>query len=118
MRRWIRLLAAAVATLMLLAPASGQAVSGGAKLTWSLSSGGGSISSYDYGTMNVGQSASQAFILTNTGGSASGVLTVTLSPISGSAAAFTTTADTCSKISLSGGKTCGVTVRYSHSASG
>ncbi|MGH3205851.1 MAG: DUF1573 domain-containing protein [Streptosporangiaceae bacterium] len=61
---------------------------------------------FDYGTVNEGQMVSQAFTLTNSGGSASAALTIT---VTGSAA-FTETADSCT--SLGPNKSCSVTVAY------
>ena len=68
---------------------------------------------YDYGTVNVGHTVSQTFTLTNSGGSATSALRIT---VTGSAA-FTMTADSCAG-SLGPRKFCTVTVSYSPSASG
>ena len=65
-------------------------------------------SPFDYGTVDVGQADSQTFALTNSGGSATGMLSVTL----GGAAEFTITADACSGTALGPGKTCNVMVQY------
>lgn len=51
---------------------------------------------YDYGLVTVGQTASQTFTLANSGGSASGAITATLT----ASAEFTKTADTCTGTSL------------------
>ena len=67
-------------------------------------------SSYDYGTIDIdfGTPASQTFVLSNTGGSATGTLSVSLSGSS----AFSKTADTCTAVSLGPRKSCSVTVQY------
>ena len=63
---------------------------------------------FDYGQVGAGQAVSQTFTLANSGGTATGVLTGTLT----GAAAFTVTGDTCTGISLAVGGTCTVTVRF------
>jgi hypothetical protein len=68
---------------------------------------------YDYGQVRVGQRAAETFTLVNTGGRASGALTVT---VSGSAA-FTITAGTC-RSSLGPGKKCTVRVRFAPARAG
>src|SRR5215216_2478900 len=104
MRGLVRIiLAGAMAAFTLLAPAAGQAV-GGPALDWSPATNG----AYDFGTVAVGQTASQTFTLTNSGGSATGILTVALSGSS----AFTKTADGCTMISLGPRRSCSVTVEY------
>ncbi len=65
-------------------------------------------SSHDYATTDPGTTASQTFVLTNTGGSATGALTVSLSGSS----AMSVTADGCTAKSLGPRKSCSVTVRY------
>ena len=70
--------------------------------------------SYNFGTLEVGTTASKAFTLTNTGGTASGALAVSLT----GSATFTKTADACTGISLGAGKSCSVTVQYSPSGAG
>ena len=67
---------------------------------------------YNFGTLDVGTTASQIFTLTNIGGTASGALTISLGAEAG---VFTKTADTCTGISLGPGKSCSVTVQYSPS---
>jgi Domain of unknown function (DUF5050)/Abnormal spindle-like microcephaly-assoc'd, ASPM-SPD-2-Hydin len=71
-------------------------------------------SSYDYGQVTIGQTASQAFTLTNSGGQASGPLTVTLE----GPAAFTTTSDGCGATSLGPGQSCTVNVRFAPTSPG
>ena len=66
-----------------------------------------SPSPYHYGQVAAGQAASRAFTLANTGGRATGKLTVALA----GPAAFTITANTC-KHSLAPRKSCTVTVRF------
>jgi Abnormal spindle-like microcephaly-assoc'd, ASPM-SPD-2-Hydin len=71
-------------------------------------------SAYDYGQVAVGKTASQTFTLANSGGSASGALTLALSGPS----AFTTVGDTCSAISLGPGQSCTVTVQFAPVSAG
>jgi Cep192 domain 4 len=65
-------------------------------------------SSWDFGTIAPGSTASKTFVLTNNGGSATGALQVTLSGSS----AFSKTVDTCTAVSLGPRKQCSVTVQY------
>jgi hypothetical protein len=65
-------------------------------------------SPYDYGQVTIGQGATQTFTLANSGGQATGALTVTLA----GPAAFTASGDTCTGASLSPGGSCTVTVRF------
>jgi hypothetical protein len=110
MRGLIRsIVAAAAAAVTLLAPAAGQGA-GPPALAWLPATNG----VYDYGTIAPGQTASQTFALTNSGGSATGILTVALSGSS----AFTKTADGCSATSLGPRRSCTVSVQYSPSAAG
>jgi hypothetical protein len=83
---------------------------GAPSITWSPATGGG----FDFGTVGVGDSQSQTFTLTNSGGSATADLTVTLSGPD----AFTVTQDGCSGTSLGPRKSCQVTVQYAPTASG
>jgi Cep192 domain 4 len=69
---------------------------------------------YDYGQVTNGQTASQTLTLANSGGKASGALTVT---VAGSAQ-FTITADTCTGISLAKGKSCTVMVQFAPTTAG
>lgn len=100
------------AALVLLAVAGQQA--GGAPmpamLAWSPTTPDG----FDYGRVNVGQTALQEFTLTNSGGRASGTVTIDLS----TSAAFSITADGCTGTSLGPRKTCSVTVEYSPTMAG
>jgi hypothetical protein len=64
-------------------------------------------SSYDYGLVATGESATQTFTLANSSGQATGPLTVT---VAGSAE-FTTIGDSCTGTSLGPGKSCTVSVR-------
>jgi hypothetical protein len=63
---------------------------------------------FDYGTVDVGQAVSQTFALTNSGGSATGMLRASLS----GSATFSITADGCTGTALGPGKSCNVTVHY------
>jgi centrosomal CEP192-like protein/low-density lipoprotein receptor class B len=69
---------------------------------------------FDYGTVDVGDAESQAFALTNSGRSATGMLRVSL----GGAAEFTITADACTGTALGPGKSCNVTVQYAPTTAG
>jgi hypothetical protein len=77
-------------------------------LSWSPSAN----SVYGFAAIGAGQSAVQTFTLTNSDGSATGALTVTLS----GPAAFTLTADGCTATSIGPGKNCSVTVTYAPSS--
>lgn len=88
-----------------------------ALMTWSVS--GASVASSDFGTVDAaaGHSASQTFSLANSGGVATGALTVTLQVTSGAAGGYAITADSCTGTSLGptaagAAKTCAVTVTY------
>jgi sugar lactone lactonase YvrE len=65
-------------------------------------------SPYDFGEVRTREAASQSFTLANSGGRATGPLTVT---VAGSAT-FTTTGDTCTGTSLAQGASCTVTVSF------
>ena len=65
-------------------------------------------SQYAYGLVSVGARPERVFTLANSGGRASGALSVS---VSGSAS-FTVMADTCTGTSLGPGKSCTVTVRF------
>jgi Raf kinase inhibitor-like YbhB/YbcL family protein len=62
----------------LLVPAGGQA-GGAPSITWSPTTSGGT---YQYGAVTPNQTASQTFTLTNSGGSASGMLSISLFALS------------------------------------
>lgn len=64
---------------------------------------------FDYGSIEFGSTGSQAFVLTNSGGVATAVLTVALTGSS----AFSISSNTCSATSLGPKKSCSVTVQYS-----
>jgi uncharacterized repeat protein (TIGR01451 family) len=108
MRGLIRILVTGVVTVAaLFVPAAGQAANAPSSppaLSWSPTTGSGS---FDFGTQ-VG-AVSQQFTLTNSGGSATGALTVKVSPSPGP---FTITADGCTGTSLGPTKSCKVTVKY------
>jgi Cep192 domain 4 len=111
MRRylWPLALLAALAAV-LLAPAAGQA-SRSPSLAWSPTTSAGT---FDYGAVDVGQTASQDFTLTNSGGSASGALTIALSGSS----AFSITSDACTATALGPNKSCALTVEYAPTTAG
>ena len=73
-----------------------------------------SPSPYDYGQVSRGQSASQTFILSNSGQKTTGRLRVRLS----GPAAFSITRDTCRKARLRPGGACAITVRLAPSRAG
>ncbi len=108
MHRFIRVVSA-LAAVALLVPVAGQA-SQEPILALTPSTNG----AFDYGTVVACQTVSQTFTLTNSGGSASAALTVSLT----GPAAFTKTADGCTATSLGPGKSCSVTVAYSPTAAG
>ena len=70
--------------------------------------------SYDYGTIDSGTTASKTYTLTNSGGTATRALTVSLPDPS----AFSKTADTCTGTSLGPNKSCSVTVQYAPASAG
>jgi centrosomal CEP192-like protein len=100
----LALLATGVICLSLAAVASARAPA----LSWSSSSG-----SFDYGTVQAGQTPSLTFTLTNTGDSGTGALTVSLP----SPSPFSITSDTCTRTSLGPRKSCTVTVQYTPATS-
>jgi hypothetical protein len=71
-------------------------------------------SSYDYGEVTTGETASQRFTLTNSGRKATGKLKVTLE----GAAGFTLTRDRCSGTKLRPGKSCVVKVQFAPTSLG
>jgi hypothetical protein len=109
MKRSIWTVGAMAAVVGLLVPAAGRA-GGPPAIAFTPSTNGG----FDYGTVVVGQTASQTFTLTNSGGSATASLTVALT----GSAAFTKTADGCDGRSLGPNKSCSLTVAYSAIAAG
>jgi hypothetical protein len=96
-------LVAAVGFLLL--PAAGSA---GGKPSIAFAPG-----SHDFGTIDKNTTASQTFVLKNTGGSATGALMISLP-----GSAFSKTADTCSATSLGPKKQCSVTVQYAPTTDG
>ena len=100
------LIAVGVLGLALLLPTAGQAARAPATAF--------NPSSYDYGTVDAGTTASKTFTLTNSGGSATAALTVSLT----GASAFSKTADTCTATSLGPNKSCSVTVQYAPTTDG
>jgi len=99
-----------LASLALMAAPS-WASSASPSLVWSPTTSSGT---YNYGTLEAGETKSETFKLTNSGGKASGALTVT---VPGSSA-FSITSDTCTERSLGPGKTCSVTVQFAPKTSG
>src|SRR5262245_45515112 len=106
--RIIGALAACAVTVLVVAVA-GQA-GGPPSLAWSPSTN----DSFGFGLVGVGKTVSQTFTLTNSGGSASAALTVTLT----GPPELSITEDTCSETSLGPRKSCTVTVEYAPTASG
>jgi hypothetical protein len=100
------------AAVALLGSAAGVASAGGGPvLGWSPTTSQGT---YNYGTLQAGQTVSKAFVLTNSGGSATAALKITLT----GSGAFTKTADTCTGTSLGPRKSCSVTVQYAPTTPG
>jgi hypothetical protein len=71
-------------------------------------------SPFDYGQVAVGQTATETFTLTNSGGKASGKVTFTLP----GSAEFTITATTCPGLGVGPGMTCMVTVQFAPTSLG
>ena len=94
----------------LLGASSAWARSALPSLVWSPTTSSGT---YNYGTLNAGQAKEVTFTLENTGGKASGALTVTLPGSS----AFSVTSDECTERSLGPNKSCTVTVKYAPASS-
>lgn len=88
---------------------AGQA-GGAPAIAWSPATNG----TYDYGAVAPGQTASQTFTLTNSGGSATGMLSVSLFGSS----AFSITSNACTGTALGKGKSCAVTVQYAPTTAG
>ena len=109
MRGMIRRAAMVIGVAVVVVPATAASASQGPVTSWTPTTSPGT---FDYGTLTAGQTASQSFTLTNSGGSATAALTITLS----GPAAFTKAADSCTGTSLGPGKSCTVTVSY-HPAS-
>lgn len=109
MKRSLWLLTAALGALALFLPLSAGA-GGSPSIAWSPSG------SYDYGAVTPGQTASKTFTLTNSGGSATGMLSVSLS--GSGATAFSITSNTCGGTALGKGKSCAVTVRFAPTTAG
>lgn len=104
----IRIISSSAAVAVaLLAPAVGHAGSAPA-LSWLPTTSAGV---YDYGTVAAATDAT--FTLMNSGGTATGALTVTLSPAASSS--FAKTVDNCTATSLGPNKSCVIAVRYSGS---
>jgi large repetitive protein len=108
MKRFLSLVLPATGLLALLVPL-GASAAGPPVLSFD-------PAAWDYGTIAPGAKASKAFVLTNSGGSATAALTVRITGTG--AAAFTKTSDGCSATSLGKNKSCSVTVEYSPSAAG
>ncbi len=80
-------------------------------LFWSPATSGGT---YNFRSVTVGHTTSQTFTLTNTGGSSSAALMVSLTGSS----AFSVTADTCTATSLGPRKACTVEVSFAPAGTG
>ena len=102
---------AASAAVVLLGPAAGVASAGTVMLNWSPTTSPGT---YNFGTLNAGQTLSQAFTLTNSGSGSTSALTVKLT----GSGAFSVTKDACTGVKLASKKSCSVTVQYAPTASG
>jgi hypothetical protein len=109
-RSRLLMVVAGVVAVALLVPAAGHA--GRAPvLTWSPTTGSGT---YDYGTVDVLQTKSVTFTLSNSGGSASAQLAISLIGSS----AFTTTSDRCTAKSIGPNHRCTVTIEYAPTTAG
>jgi hypothetical protein len=109
-RRHLLAFAVLVAAIgFLLLPTAGQA-GAGPSISWSPQTSG----SYNYGTVTPGTTVPQTFTLRNSGGSATGALTVRLT----GSTAFAITSNGCTAVSIGPKKSCQVTVSYSPSAAG
>jgi Abnormal spindle-like microcephaly-assoc'd, ASPM-SPD-2-Hydin len=97
------------AAVVLLVPAAGQAGAAPA-LAWSPATNGG----YDFGALEAGKTESKTFTLTNSSGSATAELTISLSGSS----AVTVTGDKCTGRSLGPKKSCTVSVRFAPAEGG
>jgi hypothetical protein len=117
MTQKIRMLALLLLPLLALAMAgivgavAADAATAPASLAWSPTTSSGT---YNYGTLAAKATKSVTFTLTNSGGKASGPLTITLSGSS----AFISTQDGCSGGSLGPRKSCTDTVEYASTSSG
>jgi hypothetical protein len=99
-------------SVVLLIPAAGLAsTSGGPLLIWSPTTSAGT---YSYGTVAAGQTVSQTFTLTNSGGTATAALKVTLT----GSPAFTKLGDTCAGARLKSNTSCNVTIQYAPHTNG
>ena len=110
MGRWL----AATGTAVLLAAAAALAGAGTALAKPAAPVLAFTPSPYDFGQVTTGERAAQRFRLTNSGGKATGKLTVRLS----GAAAFTIVRDRCSGTRLRPGRSCGVRVRFAPTSVG
>jgi hypothetical protein len=114
-RKSLIVLAVLVAAVgVLLVPTSGQAA-GAPKLAWSPTTTA-SPATYDFGTVAAGSGPSQVFTLTNSGGTATSALTVSLGGTN--ASQFSISNNSCSATSLGPKKHCSVTVTYTETAQG
>jgi hypothetical protein len=116
MTQKMRMLAMALLALVLAMAGIGGAVDAHAattpaSLAWAPTTSSGT---YNYGTLAVKATKSVTFTLTNSGGKASGPLTITQSGSS----AFSSTQDRCSGRSLGPNKSCTDTVEYAPTSSG
>jgi hypothetical protein len=106
----LRAAVAAGAALTLLVPAETASASGTVVLIWSPTT---STGTYSYGTLTVGQTASQTFTLLNSGGANTSALTITLTGPS----TFTKIGDACTGAKLKPDTSCNVIVRYAAATS-
>ena len=99
-------------SVVLLIPAAGLAsTAGGPALILSPTT---STGTYNYGTLDAGQTASQTFTITNSGGTATAALSISLT----SSSAITKIGDTCSGVKLKPNTSCNVTIRYAPATAG
>jgi HYDIN/CFA65/VesB family protein len=110
MRGLIRIVVAAVAVVAVLTPVTAQA-RGVPAIDWSPTT---DVGTYDFGAATPGDTVSRTFTLMNSGGSATAMLTVSLTGSS----AFSITSDGCTGTSLGPNKSCTVTIEYAPSTGG
>src|ERR1700751_2608769 len=94
------------AAVMWLIPAAGVGRLGrGPVLIWSPTPSAGT---YNFGTLDAGQTVSQTVPLPNSGGAATAALSITMTGSS----AFTKIGNTCNQVKLKANTSCNVTVQY------
>ena len=106
--RWLFVAAAVAGIVVLVAPAVGQGKAASRSLEWSRSRGGPTITSYDFGAVDGGSSASKSFRLGSSMLTKSGKLAIRLTGSS----AFSITSDKCTGKSIGQSLSCWVRMTY------